>query len=94
MGKNRTIGCDVLHKGCFLRWFFHSLHIPAFAEAAAGKMLARAQHPCRMEPTGEFVLKWGCIRESESVPTTELSACRVRAHVHGAGLQQKGELCA
>ena len=67
------------HKGFSLWRFFPSLHLPAFAGAAGGKMLARAQHPRRMEPTGDFALKRGCVRKSESVPIAKLDACSVRA---------------
>jgi len=40
-------------------------------------MLSRAQHPRRMEPTGDIALKRGSVRKGEADPIAELAACSV-----------------
>lgn len=70
---------NMLHRG-FSPWrFFPSLHLPAFAGAAEGKMLARAQHRRRMEPTRDFALKWGCVRKGNLFPLLSVPTCSVSA---------------
>lgn len=80
-----TCGCLMLHKMLHEGFFFLLVAVLPQPTSTClywgrpGKTLPRAQHPRRMEPTGDFALKRGSVGKGESVPIAELGSCSVRA---------------
>lgn len=94
-----TCGCLMLHKMLHRGFLFLLVTVVPQPTSTClywgrpGKMLPRAQHPRRMEHTGDFALKRGCVGKGDLFPSPSWMPAGPERVLHGDSLLQKGEHC-